>query len=132
MTTVLILSVLLSHFFIFNFSSVQFLAQADTDDVEIDLSEYMVLRDGKKVSDVFSTPADMVNLLVRVVFVLVGLILFAMVVFSGLAMISGSESESKEKAKTTMTSALIGFLVIFAAYWIMQIIRTFTGADIGF
>jgi len=100
--------------------------------VSVDLGQYLTLNNGQKVSDVFSTPADMVNLLVRVVFVIVGLILFAMIVFSGLAMISGSESESKEKAKTTMTSALIGFLVIFAAYWIMQIIKTFTGVDIGF
>ncbi len=132
MTIILIMSVLASNFLIFNFSSIQFTAQADTNAVEIDLAEYLVLSDGQKVSDVFSTPADMVNLLVRVVFVLVGLILFAMIVISGLAMIAGSESESKEKAKTTMTSALIGFLVIFAAYWIMQIIKTFTGADIGF
>jgi amino acid transporter len=130
--SVLILSILVSHFFVFNFSPIQFAIQADTDDVEINPSEYLVLSDGKKVSDVFSTPADMVNLLVRVVFVLVGLILFAMIVFSGFSMIAGGGSENKEKAKTTMTSALIGFLLIFAAYWIMQIIKIFTGADIGF
>ena len=93
--TTLILSILLSQFFIFKFSAIELRARASTGDVEIDLSEYMVLSDGQKVSDVFSTPADMVNLLIRVVFVLVGLILFAMIVFSGLAMISGSESESK-------------------------------------
>jgi len=131
-TTTLILSILISHFFVFNFPLAQFTVHADTEDVEINPSDYLVLSDGKKVSEVFSTPADMVNLLVRVVFVLVGLILFAMIVFSGFSMIAGGESDNKEKAKTTMTSALIGFLLIFAAYWIMQIIKILTGADIGF
>jgi len=102
------------------------------EDVEIDLSEYLVLSDGQKVSEVFNTPASMVNLLVRVVFVGVGLILLVMIIVAGLAMIAGGTSDSKDKAKTTMTSALMGFLVIFAAYWIMQIIKIFTGADIGF
>ncbi len=92
----------------------------------------MRLRDGQKVSEVFQKPSDMVNLLVRVVFVGVGLFLFVLVVISGLSMISAGTTDSKDQAKTTMTSALIGFLVIFGAYWIMQIIKIFTGVDIGF
>ena len=125
-------SIFISQLLISNSAQINFLASADTQDVQIDLSEYLVLSDGQRVSEVFDTPASMVNLLVRVVFVGVGLILFAMIVISGLAMISSGTSENKEKAKTTMTSALIGFLVIFAAYWILQIIKIFTGADIGF
>lgn len=108
------------------------IVRADTEDVEINLSDYLVLSNGQKVSDVFNTPSSMVNLLVRVIFVGVGLILLAMIVVSGLSMIAGGKSENMEKAKSTMTSAVIGFLVIFAAYWIMQIIQIFTGADIGF
>ncbi len=105
---------------------------ADTQDVEIDLTQYLVLSDGQKVSDVFNTPSSMINLLVKVVFVGVGLILLVLIVISGLSMIAGGTSDNKEKAKSTMTSALMGFLIIFAAYWIMQIIKIFTGADIGF
>jgi len=129
----LVLSIFVSQILL---SKTDFIASntvyANTQDVEIDLSEYLVLSDGQKVSEVFNTPASMVNLLVRVVFVGVGLILLVMIIVAGLAMIAGGTSDSKDKAKTTMTSALMGFLVIFAAYWIMQIIKIFTGADIGF
>jgi len=74
----------------------------------------------------------MINLLIRVVFVGVGLILLAMIIISGLSMIAAGTTESKDKASTTMTSALMGFLVIFAAYWILQIIQIFTGVNLGF
>ncbi|MFA6814369.1 MAG: hypothetical protein WCR60_02365 [Patescibacteria group bacterium] len=106
--------------------------EADGGSVEIDLSEYLKLSSGQRLSRVFDTPSSMVNLLVRVIFVGVGLILFVMVVVSGLTMIAGGTSDSKDKAKTTLTSALIGFLVIFSAYWIIQIIQVFTGINIGF
>ena len=128
----LIFSVFVLPALVFNYTHFISPVQADTQDVEIDLSEYLTLSDGQRVSEVFNTPASMVNLLVQVIFVGVGLILFAMIVISGLSMVAGGTSESKDKAKTTMTSALIGFLVIFSAYWIMQIIQVFTGADIGF
>ena len=105
---------------------------ANTQDVEKDLSEYLKIGTGQKLSNRFDTPASMVNLLVRVIFVGVGLILLVMIIVAGLAMIAGETSDSKGKAKTTMTSALMGFLVIFAAYWILQIIQIFTGANFGF
>jgi len=129
----LVLFIFVSHFFLTQKGILNpDIVRADTEDVEINLSDYLVLSNGQKVSDVFNTPSSMVNLLVRVIFVGVGLILLAMIVVSGLSMIAGGKSENMEKAKSTMTSAVIGFLVIFAAYWIMQIIQIFTGADIGF
>jgi len=128
----LIFSIFVLPSLVFNTDQLISPVRADTADVEIDLSEYLTLSDGQRVSEVFDTPASMVNLLVRVIFVGVGIILFGMIVISGLAMVAGGTSESKDKAKTTMTSALIGFLVIFSAYWIIQIIQVFTGADIGF
>lgn len=101
-------------------------------EVRIDLSNYMRLSDGQKVSEVFDKPNDMVNLIVRVVFVGVGLVLFVMTVMAGLSMIAAGTTESKNKAKGTLTSALIGFIIIFSAYWIMQIIQILTGTDLGF
>lgn len=128
----LILLFFISHFLNLSSTKINFLAQAQSGDVEINLGDYLTLSNGQKVSEVFNTPASMVNLLVRVVFVAVGLILLFLIIFSGLSMIAGGTSDNKDKAKSTMTSALIGFLVIFGAYWIMQIIKVVTGADIGF
>lgn len=128
----LILLFFISHFLNFSSTKINFLAQAQSGDVEINLGDYLTLNNGQKVSEVFNTPASMVNLLVRVVFVAVGLILLFLIIFSGLSMVAGGTSDNKDKAKSTMTSALIGFIVIFGAYWIMQIIKVLTGADIGF
>jgi len=55
---------------------------------------------------------------------LAGLILFGMLVGGGFTMLSGAANkESQEKGKKMITSAFIGFGVIFLAYWIAQILQ---------
>lgn len=103
-----------------------------TQDVNINLSEKLVLDDGRTVQDAYSTPSDMVNLIVRVVFIASGIILFALVVGAGFTLISGGNGQNLDKAKTTLTGAIAGFIIMFAAYWIMQILSMVTGANIGF
>jgi len=109
-------------------TSVQF---QNVSDVGVSLDDKLVLKDGSLVKDVFNSTDDMVNLLVGVIFVGTGLVLFVMTVGAGFAMIS-SKGGDKEKAKTTLTSALTGFVVMFAAYWIVQIIQLLTGVDMFF
>ncbi|NLG06764.1 MAG: hypothetical protein GX559_03670 [Candidatus Pacebacteria bacterium] len=139
----LILLFLISHFLSLKALNVNFLPQVNAqsqspspspvdEEVEIDLGSYLKLSGGQKVSDVFQKPSDMLNLIIRVVFAVVGLLLFVLLIVSGLSMIAAGTTESKDKAKGTMTSALMGFIIIFAAYWIMQIIQVLTGTDIGF
>lgn len=101
------------------------------ENVEIPLSDKLILKDGTPVKEVFNSTDDMVNLIVKVVFVGAGMVLFFMIIMAGFSMIGG-ESKDKDKAKTTMTSAVIGFIVMFAAYWIMQIIQLLTGLNVGF
>jgi len=101
------------------------------ENVEIPLSDKLILKDGTPVKTVFNSTDDMVNLIVKVVFVGAGIVLFLMIVMAGFSMIGG-DSKDKDKAKTTMTSAAIGFIVMFAAYWIMQIIQILTGTSMGF
>lgn len=129
----LVLLIFISHFFLTQrgILNPNFI-YADTEDVTIDLSEHLTLGTGQRLSERFDTPASMINLLIRVVFVGVGLILLAMIIISGLSMIAGGTTDSKDKASTTMTSAVMGFLIIFAAYWILQIIQIFTGVNLGF
>jgi hypothetical protein len=58
------------------------------------------------------------------VLTLAGLILFGMLVMGGFTMLAGAaDKESQEKGKKQITSAVIGFLVIFLAYWIAQILQ---------
>lgn len=103
----------------------------EVENVEIPLSDKLILKDGTPVKDVFNSTDDIINLIVKVVFVGAGIVLFFMIVMAGFSLIGG-DSKDKDKAKTTMTSAAIGFIVMFAAYWIMQIIQLLTGINMGF
>jgi hypothetical protein len=103
--------------------------QAET--IEVSLGDKIILKDGTPVKDVFNSTDDMINLIVRVLFIGAGLVLFFIIIVAGFSLIKG-ESKDKDQAKTQITGALIGFLVMFAAYWIMQIIQLITGVGMGF
>lgn len=60
-----------------------------------------------------------------------GLILFSMLVAGGFTMLAGAASqESQERGKKMVTSALGGFLVIFVAFWLAQILQVIFKIDI--
>lgn len=102
-----------------------------TEDVGINLEDKLVLKDGSPVKEVFNSTDDMINLLVKVLFIGSGMVLAGMVIGAGFAMINGGGSD-KDKAKTTMTSALAGFVIMFSAYWVLQILQLLTGINMGF
>lgn len=55
---------------------------------------------------------------------LAGMVLFGMLVLGGFTMLAGAaDKESQEKGKQMITSSLVGFFVIFLAYWIAQILQ---------
>ena len=67
---------------------------------------------------------SIVNSFLPSLLTIAGLILFAMLVAGGFTMLAGAaDKESQEKGKKQITSALFGFLVIFLAYWIAQILQ---------
>lgn len=64
--------------------------------------------------------------------VIAGVIVLFLFIAGGIGMIAGAGSnnpEQAEKSKKTITAAVIGFVVIFAAYWIVQIIGKITGTN---
>ena len=64
---------------------------------------------------------------------LAGIILLFMLVGGGISIISGagkSDPQSVEKGKKAATSALIGFIVVFSAYWIVKLIESITGLSL--
>lgn len=130
---------LLISFFVLSFLFVSYFfkiesVSADTaqvESVEIPLGDKLILKDGTPVKDVFNSTDDMVNLIVKVVFVGAGFFLFLMIIGAGFALVQG-DSKDKDKAKTTMTSAAVGFMIMFGAFWIMQIIQLITGINMGF
>lgn len=72
----------------------------------------------------FNTLGEIIGTFLPYLLTLAGLILFGMLVMGGFTLLAGAaDKEAQEKGKKQITSAVIGFLVIFLAYWIAQILQ---------
>lgn len=74
--------------------------------------------------------ASLVTLFLNIVFVLSGLILLFFFIFGGIGMISSAganDPQKSEQAKKTITSAVIGFVIVFVSYWIVKLIGQLLG-----
>ncbi len=81
----------------------------------------------------FTTIASLVNLLYKSLLVLAGIVFLFLVILGGFSYIAGAGEEKSnqvEKGKKAITWAIIGFLIIFSAYWLIQIVGLFTGVPI--
>lgn len=66
------------------------------------------------------------------VFGLAGIILLVMLILGGFQlMMSAGDPKAAASAKGKLTGALIGFLIIFCAYWITQIMEKILGLNTG-
>ncbi len=62
-----------------------------------------------------------------------GIILLFLLIGGGIAIISGagkSDPKTVEQGKKAATSALIGFIVVFSAYWIVKLVEQITGLSL--
>lgn len=76
---------------------------------------------------------SLVSVIISNALVIAGIILVFFFIFGGISMIAGAGQDNPEKAakgKQAATSALLGFIIIFAAYWIIRIIESITGLNI--
>lgn len=65
-----------------------------------------------------------INEFLKYLFPLAGLLLFAYLVMAGFSFLtSGGEPKAMEQAKEKITHALAGFLLIFVAYWLVQLLE---------
>ena len=91
------------------------------------------------ISDGFNSPfgkdrtiGDLVSLFLNGAFVLAGILVLVLFLVGGFSIIAGagkSEPEAAQKGKNAITGAILGFVVIFAAYWIVRIIEVMTGSN---
>ena len=110
--------------------SFRLIPQAFAQSEGINLGDELKLgTNNQSVSDVYQTPGDLVNLAVRNLFPAASIILFFMVIYAGFKFLK-DETKAKEEAKKIMKTAITGFIIMFAAYWIIQIIQVITGANI--
>lgn len=60
-----------------------------------------------------------------------GVMLFILILLGGIGMIANAgDAQKNQHAKAAVTSLFFGFLIIFASYWIIQIIELIFGVSI--
>lgn len=72
--------------------------------------------------------ADIISAALPYLFALAGLLLLLSLIFGGFGLLtSAGEPKKIQEAKSKMTNALIGFMIIFVAYWLVKIVGTILG-----
>lgn len=85
------------------------------------------------IDTIFPNVGSLVSVLLSNFYIFAGILLFILLVFGGFGMITGAgggNPQKAEKGKNAVTTALIGFLIIFLSYWIIKIVETITGVPI--
>ncbi len=77
-----------------------------------------------------STPGGIVSRVIKFLFPLAGLVLFVMLVWGGFEIMMGSISKKVDAGKQRVMAAIVGFLILFATYWIWQIIQVVFGVKV--
>ncbi len=86
---------------------------------------------GSTAKQEYSSASDLINNILPNIYVAAGLVIFFMIVFGGFTIISNAGNKDKIADGTkTITSAIMGLLVLFASYWIIQLIQVVTGVSI--
>lgn len=101
----------------------------------IDIGSELWLKENQGITGTpaYRTVGGILSIILRNVFVVAGILLFLLLLIGGFSIIMGAGSgDSKKTAQgqQAVTSALVGFLLIFGGYWIIQIIQLVTGLNI--
>jgi len=85
------------------------------------------------VSTTFPTVNAFLSVLLRNSLTLIGILMLGLLISGGLMFIIGAGSDDSKKSaqgKAIVTDAVIGFCIVFLAYFIVQIIEVITGLHI--
>ncbi len=99
----------------------------------INIGEKVSLGNGSNLEKSYTSISPLVSSLIKNSLVIAGIIFLALLVGGGIAFIASAGSGDQKKsgqAKSAITSAVIGFAIIFCAYFIIQIIEVLTGVQI--
>lgn len=85
--------------------------------------------DFSKLGDL--TVPSLVSGLIRLVLMVAALVFFFILVVGGIKwIVSGGDKAQTESARNQITAALVGLVIVFAAWAILKLIQTFFGIDI--
>ncbi len=95
----------------------------------IALGDCLKLSDDTEVQQKYTSVGFLINLVVRNAMIAASVLLFAIILFAAFRFITGGK-KGAEEAKNMIVAAVAGFFIMIAAYWIVQIVKVLTGADI--
>ena len=79
----------------------------------------------------FNSIGILLSSLLPNVFVIAGVIIFFFIILGGFTMITSAGNPEKQKEGSAMiTGAVMGFVIIFGAYWIVQLLEWILGVSI--
>ncbi len=77
------------------------------------------------------TIATMISALIIIILVIAALVFLFMLILGGIRYItSGGDKGSTESARSQITAALIGLVIVFAAWAIINLVSAFFGIDL--
>jgi hypothetical protein len=95
----------------------------------VDLLNQYFIAGGHQIGGVNSIYA-LVSLILPNAYVIAGLILFIYTLAGGFLIMTGASDPHKaDSGKQIITNAIIGFAILFASYWLIQIIEIVTGVN---
>lgn len=95
------------------------------------LGDCLKLTESQTVGSAYPTASSLLNNFIPNVYIAGGIIILFMILFGGFSLITaGSDSHKVQEGGKIITSAIIGLLVLFGSYWIIQIIQVLTGVPI--
>lgn len=98
------------------------------------LAQNLGLPGGGSVTGPLTNTPNIGSLLSRampIVIGLAGLALLLMLITAGYSyMTSGGDAKKLEQGKQRLTNAILGFIIIFGAYWLVQIVGIMFGTTI--
>ncbi|MCL5411815.1 MAG: pilin [Patescibacteria group bacterium] len=75
---------------------------------------------------------DIVSEFIPIIFALAGIVLLVYLIIGGFKFItSGGDQKALQSAKNTISNAVLGFILVFVSFWLLQIISTIFNVGVG-
>jgi hypothetical protein len=86
---------------------------------------------GANAASTYPNLAALINNVIPNIFTIAGVVLVFMILLGGFTIISSaSDTHKLEEGTKTITSAIMGLLILIGSFWIIQIIQVVTGVKI--
>lgn len=99
----------------------------------VDIGRDFLLGTGGRIGNLsnYSSVSELISSILPNIYIIAGIILLFLIIGAGFAIMSSTnDPQKKGQGGKALTAAIVGFLILFASYWIIQIIETITGVPI--